>query len=63
MSEPSDRESSFTVSVIRVDFWEGDAMKHFSVKKGFSVKRGEAIQSMRGLVRILQERQELRAIH
>ena len=26
-------------------FWEGDATKHFSVKKkGFSVKRGEAIQ-------------------
>ena len=24
------------------DFWEGDATKHVSVKKGFSVKRGEA---------------------
>ena len=22
------------------DFWEGDATKHFSVQKGFSVKRG-----------------------
>ena len=30
---------------IRADFWEGDATKHFSSeKKGFSVKRGEAIQ-------------------
>ena len=29
----------------RADFWEGDVTKHFSVKKkGFSVKRGEAIQ-------------------
>ena len=38
---------------IRADFWEGDATKHFSVKKkGFSVKRREAIQWMRGLVRI-----------
>ena len=39
---------------IRADFfWEGDATKDFSVKKkGFSVKRGEAIQWMRGLVRI-----------
>ena len=30
---------------IRADFWGGDATKHFSVrKKGFSLKRGEAIQ-------------------
>ena len=30
---------------IRADFGEGDGTKHFSVKKkGFSVKRGEAIQ-------------------
>ena len=30
---------------IRADFWEGDATKPCSVKeKGFSVKRGEAIQ-------------------
>ena len=30
---------------VRADFGGGDAMKHFSVKKrGFSVKRGEAIQ-------------------
>ena len=30
---------------IRADFLEGDATKHFSVKKrGFSVKWGEAIQ-------------------
>ena len=37
----------------RADFWEGDATKQFSVKKkGFSVKRGEAIQWIRGLVRI-----------
>ena len=29
----------------RAEFWEGDATKHYSVKKkGFSVKRGEAIQ-------------------
>ena len=35
------------------DFLEGDATKHFSLKKkGFSVKRGEAIQWIRGLVRI-----------
>ena len=35
------------------DFWEGDATKHFSARKRrFSVKRGEAIQWMRGLVRI-----------
>ena len=34
-------------------FWEGDATKHSSEeKKGFSVKRGEAIQWIRGLVRI-----------
>ena len=25
-------------------FWEGDATKHFSMKKWFSVERGEAIQ-------------------
>ena len=38
---------------VRADFWEGDATKHFSVeKKGFSVKRREAIQWIRGLVRI-----------
>ena len=31
--------------LLGADFWEGDATKHFSVKKkGFSVKRGEAIQ-------------------
>ena len=31
--------------ILRADFWEGDATKHFSVKKeGFPVKRGEAIQ-------------------
>ena len=35
------------------DFWEGDATKHFfQWKKGFSVKRGEAIQWIRGWVRI-----------
>ena len=29
----------------RADFWEGDATKHFSVKKkGVSVKGGEAIR-------------------
>ena len=34
-----------TMKVFRADFWEGDATKRFSVKKkGFSVKRGEAIQ-------------------
>ena len=34
-------------------FGEGDATKPFSVKKmGFSVKRGEAIQGIRGFVRI-----------
>ena len=55
----SDRFHSFAVAIssampiIRADFWEGDATKHFSVKKrGFSVKRGEAIQWMKGLVRI-----------
>ena len=30
---------------IGADFWEGDATKHFSVKKRFSVKRGEAIHN------------------
>ena len=40
------------LTCIRADFWEGDATKHFSVKeKGFSVKRGEAIQRIRGLVK------------
>ena len=31
-----------SASIVRADFWEGDATKHFSVKKtrGFSVKRG-----------------------
>ena len=39
--------------LLRADFWEGDATKHFSVKKkGFSVKRGEGIQWIGGLVRI-----------
>ena len=38
---------------LRADFLEGDAMKHFSVKKRvFQWKGGEAIQWMRGLVRI-----------
>ena len=42
-----------THTPLRTDFWEGDATKNFSVKKKvFSVKRGEAIQWMRGLVRI-----------
>ena len=39
--------------LIRADFWGGDATKYFSVKnKGFSVKTGEDIQCMGGLVRI-----------
>ena len=40
------------VYLIRVDFWEGDATKHFSVKKGVFSEKGEAIQCMRCLVRI-----------
>ena len=43
-------------ALIRADFWEGDATKAlFSEKRFFfqwKVKRGEAIQWMRGLVRI-----------
>ena len=48
--EPHEREqgchhSSLAIGgSIRADFWEGDATKHFSVKKGFSVKTGEAIE-------------------
>ena len=30
--------------LIRADFWEGDATKRFSVKKGFFSEKGEAIQ-------------------
>ena len=48
-------QGNFCLAASRLgaDFWEGDVTKHFSVKKkGVSVKRGEAIQWMRGLVRI-----------
>ena len=39
--------------LLRADFWEGDAMKHFWVKKrGSQWKGGGAIQWIRGLVRI-----------
>ena len=37
---------------IRADFGKGMRWSTFQWKKGFSVKRGEAIQWMRGLVRI-----------
>ena len=47
------RRLDLSVHTVGADFGEGDETKHFSVtKKGFSVKRGEAIQLMRGLVRI-----------
>ena len=47
-------------TMVGADFWEGDATKHFSVKKGFFSEKGE------GNSVNLQERQfseEVRAIH
>ena len=40
------------VEFFRADFWKGMRRSAFQWKKGFSVKRGEAIQWVRGLVRL-----------
>ena len=42
--ENLDVTSDVVLRCFGADFGEGDATKNFSVKKGFSVKRGEAIQ-------------------
>ena len=42
--------------LIGADFWEGDATKHLSVKKGVSVKTGGGIQWVRGSARISTEK-------
>ena len=58
---------AFSLVFVRADFWEGDATKHFSVKKrGFQRKGGGNSVNHRFGEEFLQERQfseEVRAIH
>ena len=43
--QPHSCQKSFQIPLLlRADFWEGDATKHFSVKKGLLGEKGEAIQ-------------------
>ena len=39
-------------TIIGADFWEGDAIMHFSVKKGFFSEKGGGNLVNQGLVRI-----------